>query len=139
MEIISQKGSEFIVKFEKGENYPAALVRFLKKRKIRSGFFYGLGGFVDPEIAYYDLKIKKYFSRQFRGVFEVLSLVGNVATLGKKIVVHNHVILGKRNYQVIGGHLNKAKVGGTLEIYFHQLDNKLKRSYDKKTGLNLLK
>jgi predicted DNA-binding protein with PD1-like motif len=138
MKVVSKKGSQLILSFKRGEPYPEVLINFLEKNKIRGGFFIGLGGLEDPEIAFYDLKRKKYRSRKFDGVFEVLSLVGNVAIFSKKLVIHNHVVLGDKSYKVFGGHLISAEVGATLEIYFRKLDNNLKRLFDGKTGLGLL-
>ncbi|MEK9194529.1 MAG: PPC domain-containing DNA-binding protein [Patescibacteria group bacterium] len=137
MKITKQKNSEYVLVFKRGENYPSELIKFLKKKKIRSGFFFGLGALENPEISYYDLKKKRYLSRRFKGIFEVLSLVGNVAVLGKELVIHEHIVLGDRNYRVFGGHLKNAKIGGTLEVFF-QKTKFLERFRNFKTGLNLL-
>jgi len=146
MKVILKNKNQYVLRFELGENYPASFIQFLKKEKISGGFFFGLGGMGDPEIAYYDLKKKKYLSKKFGGVFEVLSLIGNVAIRGttrKKnsaesgIIIHNHVVLGNRNYKIIGGHLIKAKIGATLEIILWETGG-LKRNFDTLTGLNIL-
>ena len=160
MKIVRRKGGTYILRFEKGELYPKVFIRFLEKKKIRGGFFVGLGACVNPEISFYDLRKKKYVTRRFRGGFEVLNLTGNVAMSNGKIIihphtrtrnyfsesakrsssfgvgVHQHVTLGARNFKSLGGHLQNFIVGGTLEIFLTPTPP-LKRKFDSKTGLNL--
>ncbi|MBI4085495.1 MAG: DUF296 domain-containing protein [Candidatus Liptonbacteria bacterium] len=137
MKTISRDGRRYILKFEKGEHYPNAFVKFLEKEKISGGFFVGLGACSDPEISFYDLKKKKYVSKRFKGDMEVLNVAGNVAKSGKETVIHQHISLGRENFSAIGGHLMSMKIAGTLEIFLIVTPS-LRRSKDKDTGLNLL-
>lgn len=137
MKVIKKEKSRLVLRFERGEKYPEAFIKFLKKEKIRGGFFFGLGAFENPTVAYFDLKKKKYIDRPFKGVFELLSLVGNVAVSGRDIIVHEHAVFSDKNYRALGGHLQRAVVGATLEIYLTVL-RKMKRERDNKTNLNLL-
>lgn len=137
MKVILQKNRIYVLKFETGEKYPEVFIRFLKNKKIRGGFFVGLGACVDPEISFYDLKKKKYTTRKFRGDFEVLNLTGNIAVSGGKIIIHQHVALGDKNFRATGGHLQKTSIGGTLEIFLTPMPA-LARKVDRNTGLNLL-
>ncbi len=150
MKLIIQDSRRYVLKFKKGEVYPDAFIKFLKRKKIRGGFFVGLGACIDPEISVYDLKKKKYIIKKFRGDFEILNITGNVAygsigsprrtalkRKGGKIVLHQHIALGSKNFGAIGGHLEKLVVAGTLEIFFIATPE-LKRQKDAQTGLNLL-
>ncbi len=121
--------------FKKGENFLEALKKRLAEKEIKSGFFYGLGGFNRATLAYYDLKKKKYITRKMKsGPYEVVSLMGNVAS---DVTVHCHAVLGKRDFHTVGGHLMDAVVGGTLELLLMPTEP-LQRRKDEKTGLNLL-
>lgn len=111
---------------------------FLKRNRVNSGFFYGLGGFLKAELGFYDLKKKKYFKKKFSGPFEVLSIKGNVSQSDDDVFVHAHVVLGKKDFGTFGGHLMNATVGGTLELKFSETEF-LERKPDKETGLNLLR
>lgn len=137
MKIIQRDKNNYIINFALGEKYPAAFVKFLEKNKIGGGFFYGLGACTDPEIAFYDLKKKKYLTRRFKGDFEVLNIAGNTAKSGKETVIHQHITLGRRNFEAFGGHLVDMKIGGTLEIFL-AAGPKMKRAKSAATGLNLL-
>lgn len=137
MKIISHDGRRYILKFEIGEKYPAAFLKFIEKEKINGGFFYGLGACTDPEISFYDLEKKKYILKKFKGDYEVLNVSGNIAKSGGETVIHQHVTLGRKNFEAIGGHLINMKIAGTLEIFLIYTPP-LKRSKDSTTGLNLL-
>lgn len=128
MTIILKKGDKFSEKFR----------GFLEKNRINSGFFFGLGGFQKVEMAFYDLRTKKYNKKKFIGPFEVLSLVGNVAQGEDGVFVHAHIVLGDKNFKTFGGHLVDGVVGGTLEINLNE-SGMMERQFDDETGLNLLK
>jgi len=117
MKIISRDGRRYILKFEQGESYPETFIKFLEKEKIDGGFFYGLGAGTNPEVAFYDLKKEKYLTKRFNGDLEVLNLTGNIAKSGKETIIHQHVTLGKKNFEAVGGHLMNMRIGGTLEIF----------------------
>ena len=137
MKIIAKSKDQYTLRFDYGENFLAELKRFLIKNKLEGGWVLGLGAMVDPEIAYYDFKMEKYLKKKIKGKFEVLNLTGNAAWLKKEPVLHIHIILGKKNFTVLGGHLVDGKAGGTLEITLNA-GQKLKRARDKSTGLNFL-
>lgn len=137
MKIISHDGRRYVLKFEIGESYPEVFLEFLEKEKIGGGFFTGLGAGTNPEVAFYDLKKEKYLKKRFKGDLEVLNLTGNISKLGKETIIHQHVTLGKKNFEAVGGHLMNMKIGGTLEIFL-TVTSPLKRAKDAATGLNLL-
>ncbi len=137
MKVISHEGKNYLLKFEIGERYPTVFVEFLKKNKIEGGFFYGLGAGTDPEVAFYDLKKEKYLTKRFKGDLEVLNLTGNISKLGKETAIHQHITLGKKNFEAVGGHLISMKIGGTLEVFLI-VTPELKRVKNQTTGLNLL-
>lgn len=127
-----------VVKFRRGNNFIGEFKEYLQQHRVNSGFFYGLGGFSEATLAFYDLKNKKYLQKKLKGSFEVLSLTGNIAQSDEGIVIHAHAVLGDKNYRTFGGHLIEGVVAGTLEIKLTQTEM-LERAHDSDTGLNLLK
>ncbi len=126
-----------MIVFKKGEDFIPALKRYFQKHKIKSASFFGLGGFLKAELAFYELKTRKYTEKKFDGPFEVPSLIGNLAQADGKDFMHIHAVLGKKNFQAFGGHLLSATVGGTLELTIIP-EAGLTRKLDKGTGLRLL-
>ncbi len=123
---------------KKGDDFTGKFREFLKRNRVNGGFFYGLGGVQRVELAFYDLRTKKYNKKKFIGPFEVLSLQGNIAQEENDIAVHAHVALGDKNFKTFGGHLLNATIGGTLELNIVDA-GMMERKFDEETGLDLLR
>ncbi|MEX2436605.1 MAG: DUF296 domain-containing protein, partial [Candidatus Paceibacterota bacterium] len=138
MKVVYKKEKEIVLVFKKGDDYNVELKSFLEKENINSAFFYGIGAFLDAEIAYYNLDSNEYENKKIKGPLEVASLMGNISQMDDELIIHNHVVLGDRDFKTYSGHLVNGVVAGTLEIKLTVLDNELKRLKDEETGLNLI-
>jgi predicted DNA-binding protein with PD1-like motif len=70
------------------------------------------------------------------GPFELLSLEGNVVPMDGEPVLHLHTILGTSYGSVIGGHLFKATVFTTTELWFAKVKGtKVHKDKSSLTGL----
>jgi len=87
---------------------------------------------------YFDTDKKEYRKKDFKGDYELTSLVGDLFHFEGKPGVHAHVNLSGPDFGVIGGHLFKAVITGTGELFIHTTDETLKRKKDPSSGLNLL-
>lgn len=128
----------YVLRFEEGESFPARLVEFLGIKSIAAGSFTGLGAMFGSTIAFFNVETCAYEDIELREQLEVVSLVGNVALYEGRPLVHAHVALGRRNGQVVGGHLQHGIVRPTLEVYLSTLDRALERKVDPKYGLPAL-
>ncbi len=137
MKLIAKNGNSYTLRLDYGEDFLAELKKFLVKNKVKGGWLTGLGALINPEIAYYDLDKEKYLTKKFKGKFEVLNLTGNAARFNTDVILHIHIILGKKNFSTAGGHLMGGKVGGTLEVFLN-MGQILRREREKNTGLNIL-
>lgn len=138
MKVIHKQDRKYLLRFEKGEELVQTLLTFCENNNIKAGWIQGLGAAEEIEISYYNLAEQRYVPRQFQDEFEIVSLTGNIAQLDEKTILHAHVVLGKKDYTTIGGHLNSLIISGTGEILLTQIDQELTRSLDSGTGLNLL-
>lgn len=82
---------------------------------------------------------KKYYSNSFKGDFEIVSLMGSINTMNDEFYTHIHVSAGDEKGNVFGGHLNKAIVSVTCEMFIHVIEGKVDRELSKDIGLNLFK
>lgn len=55
------------------------------------------------------------------GPFEVLTMEGNILPMGDQLIPHLHVTLGTYDGNVIGGHLDRAIVYTTLELFLAEI------------------
>lgn len=127
------------IRFEEGEDFLENLKKILKKASIKGGIIIScVGQFREVEIAYYSKEEKKYYTKEFKEVFEVLQMSGNISFEKDEIIVHAHVTLGNKNFSCVGGHLNKAIVNSTLELFILKSPFKFEKLIDGKTGLKIL-
>jgi predicted DNA-binding protein with PD1-like motif len=57
----------------------------------------------------------------------------------KSIIVHNHITLSDRNFNIVGGHLFEGKISLATEIFLRDLGEELEKSQDPEFHLNFLK
>lgn len=126
-----------VIALKTGEEFISSLRALAKKEKLRGAWFWAIGGTDDVELAFYNLKKKRYITRRFRGRLEIVSLTGNIARKGKEVMIHAHGVFSRPNYATIGGHIIACRISATCEVYIEKLPA-LRRRYDPKTGLNLL-
>ncbi len=131
-------GKLFVIRFEDGEVFPDQLLSFLKAQSIRGGAFSGLGAFRRSVIAFFDTEAREYQDIELDEQLEVLALVGNVAVYEQAPLVHAHAMLGRRDGTALGGHLRRATVRPTLEVFLHVVSDPLRRTLDPKYGLPAL-
>jgi len=134
----SSSGNTHFIKLDKGDDVLSTLTEYLNSKDIKSGFLTAIGVLSDVEVGYYELEKGAYVKKVLKGDYELLSLTGNVGTLNNATHPHIHVILGDNKFNCQGGHLLKATVGITCEIFLTTSDIKLERIYDDKIKLNLL-
>ena len=121
-----------------GDDALPAITEFAVRNRIEGGTLSAIGAFENATIAYWNWDTKEYEHIEVAEQVEVLSLDGSVARAGDDPKLHVHVILGRRDGSTIGGHLIRATVRPTLEVFLVDLGMRLTRTRDKATGLWLL-
>lgn len=130
----SEKNGVYVIRLDRGEEVVETLRSFCEEKEIFGGHFTGLGAVSEVELGYINLETKEYVKRKFEGgTFEVSSLVGNVSEVG----LHVHINVADAEHRVFGGHLFRAVVNPTLEVFLMPLD-KISRKEDNVTGLKIL-
>ncbi|MEK7134218.1 MAG: PPC domain-containing DNA-binding protein [Patescibacteria group bacterium] len=138
MKTAHQKGNTYILNAARGEEVVAALKNVLREKNIRAAHFTGLGAADFCDVAYYNLRDKKFEQHEMAEETEILSLVGNVGMLGDETIIHAHGVFGRRDLSTFGGHIFAMRVSGACEIHLTVLDGEMTRAHDDETGLNLL-
>ena len=129
---------KYLIRIFKRERIVESIINFCKENNINSGAFYGIGAASRIELMIYQEDKKEYLSKVFNEDLEILSLIGNVAFLDGKHIVHAHITLSDKDTKAVGGHLKDGVISGTLELFFTDFKTQLNRKYDSETGLNLL-
>lgn len=128
---------KYLVRLEKGEDIVRSLLNLAKSENIKLASINGLGAVSYAEIGLYILNEKKYYSNTYEGDFEIASLHGNLSTMDGEEYVHLHIIIADGDQRCFGGHLNKAIISATGEIFVDVLDGQVDR-FKGDNGINLL-
>ena len=128
-----------IAKIDKGEEMLEKIKEIALKESIKLASIQALGATNDFTVGVYKTDEKKYYSNEFKGNFEIVSLTGTINTMNGKFYTHIHMSAGNDKGEVFGGHLNRAMVSATCEMVINIIDGKVDRYFDEEIGLNLFK
>ncbi len=129
--------SGFVLRFLSRESLSEKLLAFCEKEKVFSGALYGIGALEKAELGFFSYEKKAYETKVFEEDLEVLSFAGNISVKEEKPFVHAHVVLGRKDFSLIGGHFVSGIVGVTLELLVEPLKKKIERK-KQENGLFLL-
>lgn len=130
--------STYIIRIDRGEEIVSSLLDFCEKQNIQSGSVTGIGAAENIELKYYIVGQQKYTSKIFEGEHEISALIGSVTRMDTKPYLHLHITIGNKQFQSYSGHLGRAVISGTCELFIDTTTLNLDRRHDQDTGLNLL-
>lgn len=136
--LLKNTDKPFILALKMGENLFEGILKAANAVNLKSASISGLGALDDVTVAYYNLHTRQYQTKLFTGMYELISLNGNIAFVDGKHFIHIHAALGTDTYDVVGGHIMDAIVGPSAEITVIPLSSAIHRAYDNQTGLKLM-
>ena len=128
-----------VCRIDKGEEVLEKIKEIALKENIKLANITALGATNDFTVGVFKTEEKKYYSNEFRGDFEIVSLTGTINTMNGEFYTHIHMSAGNDKGEVFGGHLNRAIVSATCEMIINIIDGNVDRFYDEEIGLNLFK
>lgn len=133
----TQSGNTYLLVLNKGEEIVSALTQFATETNLTCATVTGIGATDDAELGVFDTFEKQYYTKQIRAMTEITALCGNVTQKDGKPYVHLHATLATM-FDVVGGHLTKAVVSATCEIFVQAFPIATNRQFDSVVGINLL-
>jgi predicted DNA-binding protein with PD1-like motif len=107
----------YVLVYEAGEAFQEPLVSLACENHLGASQFTAIGAFRTATIGYFDRERRDYIKLSIGEQVEVLTLNGNVTmSENSEPKIHAHVILGRRDGSVRGGHLFDGEVWPTLEL-----------------------
>ena len=126
-------------KVEPDEDIIDSIIIMIKKHDIKSGLVNCIGALKKFTIGYFDLGLKEYLTKTYDEYVELISCIGNISFKNAEPIVHLHISIGTRDYNIIGGHLIQPSIVSiTGEIYILEIDRKMERAVDPQFDLSLL-
>ena len=103
----------YALKISRGESVLEKLQEFVNKENIKFAKIEAIGAIEDVTLGYLK-EDGNYLKKDFRGEYELLSLLGSIA--GDK-QIHMHASMAGENFITYGGHFFKGKVSGVVEMF----------------------
>ena len=132
-------GKTIVVRIDRGEEILDKIRELALKENIKLASVTALGATNDFIVGVFNTAEKKYYSNEFKGAFEIVSLTGTINTMDGEFYTHIHLSAGNEKGEVFGGHLNRAMVSATCEMIVTVIDGEVDRYHDEDVGLNLFK
>jgi len=129
---------DYAVIFKPGDEPYAGLTQFAERYHVQAGHFTAIGGFRDARLAWFDLDKKMFRVIPIDQQVEVVSLIGDIALLDGKPVVHMHCVVALPDGETRGGHILGAHVSPLLEVFVTADPVKLEKKRDAARGLTLM-
>ena len=130
-----KSGNRYVLRLNRGEEIIASISDLCRKENIKAA----IGATQSVEAGFYSFKKKKYCGYCFNQNMEILSLLGNISTKDGEPYLHLHIVVSNDEGEALGGHLTKAVISVTAEIFIDTLDIDINREPDSLTGINLIK
>ena len=127
-----------IIRLEKGDELVESIMKICEEEKIKTGIISGIGACGEIEAGYFDTVEKEYHSKIFKGHLEIVSLSRNYTQMDGKPYGHFHIGFSDEECNLKGGHLNRAIVSATAEIFVQGMDRGIDRKFSDEIGLNLM-
>jgi predicted DNA-binding protein with PD1-like motif len=128
----------FLLRLPFGGDLLEEITRAFAERDIRQAVFQLIGAVKPAVLGFYDPVTRKYQSREFPGMWEVVSCMGNISEKDGAVFTHAHATISSDDYQCMGGHLMPGSKIFAAELHAIPIPGTAPvRKFDDVTGLFL--
>jgi predicted DNA-binding protein with PD1-like motif len=126
-----------IVRLEVGDDILASVAAVCREHHIDNAVVSGIGSVEAVTLAHYRRDTQKFTQRAFEGIYEIVSLLGNVALVGGQPALHCHVTIADAEMTPQAGHLAAGVCSATVELIIRRLDSHFAKQLNEDIGLPL--
>jgi predicted DNA-binding protein with PD1-like motif len=128
----------YLLVMDQGDEAFSEIVEFAKANEVNAASLTAIGACTSATLGYFDPEQGDYVNRRFIEQMEIASMVGDIADDHGKPALHAHLVLGRRDYSAIAGHLQELHVFPTMEVVLTETPAHLHKRVDTSTGLTLI-
>ncbi len=128
----------YLLVMDKGDEAVREITDFAKANDIDAATLTAIGGCTSATLAYFDHETGAFESKKFIEQMEIAALIGDIADDDGIPALHAHIVLGRRDYSALAGHLEEIHVFPTMEVVLTETPAHLRKRLDKETGLTLI-
>ena len=125
--------------FAKGDEVVSGLSDWMKRENIHGAHLSAIGALSSAMFGWFDKDQRAYLNIPVEEQVECISLNGDIGVVEGKPALHVHGCVAQRDGSVKGGHLLKAAVFPTLEMFVTEAQVPLPKKEDPETTLELFK
>lgn len=161
MKVINKSNNSYTLRLDPNEEFISSVQNFCASNNIKNGWLEAIGSTKELELAYFNVEKKQYDTKLFTEFLEIIIITGNISrrllssNLGGSgflnqglqedptpkdgLTLHVHGAFSRSDMSLIAGHVKRCVISATAEIILHVGKGEIKREFDDKTGLYLLK
>ncbi len=130
------KGRNFLFRVPEREELLGFINSFAKKNNVLIGTVSAIGSLRNPKIGYFDENAGEYKVIELSGLYELVSLSGNISLKDGEPFAHVHVALGGPDGRLYGRHLVEGEVF-VAEVFIQELLGEPLERKPQENGLTL--
>ena len=128
---------KILVSLERGDEILHSIYTVADEVDIKFGWINGIGAAKNITLGSYPMEIKNYIKKEFKGEFELTSLMGNISTKDGNPFVHIHANISDEECNGYGGHLFSGTITATGELIIFLSNSVINREKSSNIGLYL--
>ncbi len=121
----------YLLVMDQGDEAVSEITAFAKANDVNAASLTAIGACTSATLAYFDSEKGEYINRRFIEQMEIASLIGDIADDDGQPALHAHIVLGRRDYSALAGHLVEIHVFPTMEIVLTETPAHLRKRLDK--------
>lgn len=130
--------NKWLLRFDPGEEIMEGLRAFCVENNVSSGALRGLGACRRLVTGLYDAGKAEYIRKEYKGEFEIISLLGNITRKEGDIFIHAHICFGDEEMRANAGHCFECEISATCEIVIDVFDAQIERTFKPEIGLHTM-
>ncbi|WP_297501438.1 PPC domain-containing DNA-binding protein [Thermococcus sp.] len=130
------RGRNFMFRVPEGRELLNFVNDFARRHNVLIGNVTGIGSLRNPKIGYFDEEAGEYRVTELSGLYELVSLSGNISLKDGEPFAHIHVALGGPDGKLYGGHLVEGEVF-VAELFIQELLGEPLERKPQENGLTL--
>ena len=128
----------FLLVMDKGDEAVAQITSFARAHQLNAASLTAIGACRSATLAYFDPDVGDYLNQRFDEQMEIAAFIGDIADDDGEPALHAHVVLGRKDFSTLAGHLKKLDVFPTMEVVVTESPAHLRKRLDRQTGLTLI-
>jgi predicted DNA-binding protein with PD1-like motif len=128
----------YLLVMDMGDQAFSQITAFAKAHELNAASLTAIGACRSATLAYFDPDLTDYVEQRFDEQLEIAAFIGDIADDDGVPALHAHVVLGRKDFSTLTGHLKELDVFPTMEVVVTESPAHLRKRLDKQTGLTLI-